>query len=145
MWNNLPLVLAQSDPAPNVNPAVNPSPSNTNTTSTTEQSPNPATQTDGKANTEDPSPWGFMMPIVLMIVLMYLLLFLPQRKERKRRDSMIGELQKTDKVQTIGGLIGTVVEVRDHEVLLKIDENNNTKIHVTKGAIQAVINKKDKD
>lgn len=145
MWNQYPLVLAQSDPAPNVNsaPKTNSNPA-VNETGTTQKTENPS---NGTTNPIDPatqsSPWSFAWPLVLMIVLMYLLLFLPQRKERKRRDEMITSLKKSDKVQTIGGIIGTVVEVREHEVVIKVDEKTNTKMHMTPGAIQAVVNTKD--
>jgi preprotein translocase YajC subunit len=52
---------------------------------------------------------------------------------------MIQSLEKNTKVRTIGGIIGTIVEVRENEVVLKIDENNNTKIKIIKGAIATTI------
>ena len=47
-------------------------------------------------------------------------------------------LKKNDKVCTIGGIYGTVIEVRDKEIVIKIDESNNTKMKVTPGAIRNV-------
>jgi preprotein translocase YajC subunit len=51
-------------------------------------------------------------------------------------------LKKNDRVQTIGGILGTVLEVSDTEVVLKIDEANNTKIRVLPSAVSKVIEQK---
>ena len=48
---------------------------------------------------------------------------------------MVQTLAKNDKVRTIGGIIGTVVDVKGDEVVLKIDESNNTKIRLSASAI----------
>lgn len=48
---------------------------------------------------------------------------------------MVQSLQKNDRVRTIGGIIGTVVDVKGEEVTLKVDESNNTKIKVILSAI----------
>jgi len=77
----------------------------------------------------------FWIFIILMFVLMYLMLFRGPQKEKKERKRMIQSLQKNDKVQTIGGIIGVVVDVKDDEITLKIDESNNTKIKVIPSAI----------
>lgn len=73
--------------------------------------------------------------LALMFVVMYLLLFRGPRKKQQQHTRMVKSLQKNDKVQTIGGIIGTVVDVRDDEITLKIDESNNTKIRVVSSAI----------
>ncbi len=71
----------------------------------------------------------------LMFVLMYLILFRGPRKKQQQHKQMMAALGKNDKVQTIGGIIGTVVDVKDDEVTLKIDESNNTKMKVIRSAI----------
>ena len=52
---------------------------------------------------------------------------------------MVKALQKNDKVKTIGGIIGTIIDIKDDVITLKIDESNNTKIKVTVGAISGNI------
>jgi preprotein translocase subunit YajC len=52
---------------------------------------------------------------------------------------MVQSLQKNDRVRTIGGIFGTVIDVRDDVITLKVDESNNTKIKVTSGAISSVL------
>ena len=60
-----------------------------------------------------------------------------QRPQKKRAGTpqMIQSLKKNDKVRTIGGIIGVIVDVKDDEITLKIDESNNTKIKVIPSAI----------
>ena len=48
---------------------------------------------------------------------------------------MIQSLKKNDRVRTIGGIIGTIIDIKDDEITLKVDESNNTKIKVVPGAI----------
>lgn len=54
---------------------------------------------------------------------------------------MVQTLSKNDKVRTIGGIIGTVVDVKGDEVTLKVDESNNTKIKVASSAISRNMSK----
>jgi preprotein translocase subunit YajC len=66
---------------------------------------------------------------------MYFMLFRGPRKQQQQQRQMVQTLKKNDRVRTIGGIIGTVVEVRGDEVHLKVDEANNTKIWVSTSAI----------
>jgi preprotein translocase subunit YajC len=85
--------------------------------------------------------YGNLIFLALMFVVMYLLLFRGPRKKQQEHLRMVKSLQKNDKVQTIGGVIGVVVDVRDDEITLKVDENNNTKIKVIPSAIGRNITK----
>jgi preprotein translocase subunit YajC len=73
--------------------------------------------------------------MALMFVMMYFILFRGPRKKQQQHKQMVQALAKNDKVRTIGGIIGTVVDVKGDEVTLKIDESNNTKIRITASAI----------
>ena len=89
--------------------------------------------------TSQGSPLGSMLvPLVLMGFVFYFLMLRPQSKERKKRAEMIAAIKKNDRVVTVGGILGTVVSVKDNEVTLKVDESNNTKITFTKSSIQQV-------
>lgn len=72
--------------------------------------------------------------IAAIFVMMFLVLRGP-RKEQKQREKMVKALKKNDKIRTIGGIIGTVVDVKDDEIVLKVDESNNTKIRIVPSAI----------
>jgi preprotein translocase subunit YajC len=77
----------------------------------------------------------------LMLVLFYLLLFRGPRKKQQEQKKMVQSLEKNDKVRTIGGIIGTVVDINDDVITLKVDESNNTKIKVISSAIGANLSK----
>lgn len=80
------------------------------------------------------------LPLLLMLgVLAYLMVFRPENQRRSQHETMLGGLKKNDRVETIGGIIGTIVSVnRDQdEVVLKVDESNNTRLRVRCSAIRA--------
>ena len=89
---------------------------------------------------ENPGFFDGPMPmiIMLMVVMWFFLIRGPQKKQKKHRE-MLDAVQKNARVQTIGGILGTVVEVRDQEVVIKVDESNNTKMHFARSAIGKVI------
>ena len=82
-----------------------------------------------------PSPYYQLIFIGLIFLVMYLILFREPRKKQKQHQQMVQSLKKNDKVRTIGGILGTVVDVKDDEIILKVDESNNTKIRVAASAI----------
>ncbi len=79
--------------------------------------------------------YGNLIFLGVMFLLMYMILFRGPRKKQQQQKQMIQSLTKNDKVQTIGGIIGTVVDIKDNEVTLKVDESNNTKIKILRSAI----------
>jgi len=82
-----------------------------------------------------PSGYSHLLLIGLMFVLLYFILFRGPQKQKQQHKKMVQSLEKNDKVRTIGGIIGTVVDIKGDEVTLKVDENNNTKIKVIASAI----------
>jgi preprotein translocase subunit YajC len=113
-----------------------------------------ATPTPGTTSAADPSkpatgarpgpaPQGpdqyFFLFMILMLVVFWFVAMGGQRREKKKKQEMLSSLKKGDKVQTIGGIIGSVVEVRDHYVVLKVDESNNTRLKLTRNAIHGVM------
>ncbi len=78
---------------------------------------------------------GGLIFIILMVVVMYFFLLRGPRKKQQEHRQMVQSLKKNDKVRTIGGIIGTIVDIKDDEITLKIDEANNTKIKVIPSAI----------
>ncbi|MHC4159245.1 MAG: preprotein translocase subunit YajC [Planctomycetota bacterium] len=94
------------------------------------------------AGREGPKP--FIQPwllLALMFVLFYFILFRGPRKKQQQHKQMVQSLQKNDKVRTIGGVLGTVVGIKDDEITLKVDESNNTKIKVASSAIGKILSK----
>jgi preprotein translocase subunit YajC len=73
--------------------------------------------------------------IVLIFVVMYFVLLRGPKKRQQEHKQMVQTLKKNDKVRTVGGIIGTVVDIKEDEIILKVDESNNTKIRVVPSAI----------
>lgn len=61
------------------------------------------------------------------------------RREKKKYEEMMASIKKNDQVRTAGGIIGSVVEVKPDVVVIKVDENSNTKITVARAKIEAVM------
>lgn len=104
-------------------------PTITNTTGT----PTPSTRPEAPI-------WASpMVPLILIALIFYLFIFRSKRKDDRKRKGMLSELKKGDRVQTIGGIMGTVVEARDTDILVKVDESSNTKIRFSRSAIHRVV------
>ena len=95
------------------------------------------TGTGGEASTD--GFWGVMFPILLAMIVFYFFLFRGQRKDRKKHADMLANLKRNDRVETIGGVLGTVVDARETEVVIKVDETNNVKLRFNRGAIKNIL------
>lgn len=124
------LVQASGGEAPS---GVSTEPISTEETATTTVAADP--NASGQVTRQKPAFNSQLLFIGLMVVVMYLLLFRGPRKKQQKHKQMVQTLQKNDKIRTIGGIIGTIVEVKDDEITLKIDESNNTKIKIAISAV----------
>jgi len=77
-----------------------------------------------------------LLPIILIFVIFYFLLIKPQKKTQDEHKKMIAALKKNDEVITSGGIHGTIVNVKETTVTLKIDDN--VKVEVQKGSISSM-------
>lgn len=74
-----------------------------------------------------------LIMVAPILIIWYLLVIGPQQKERKKHDEMVKSLAKNDEVVTTGGIHGTVVNVKETSVVLRVDDN--AKMEVDKYAI----------
>lgn len=74
-----------------------------------------------------------MFPLVIIFVIFYFLIIRPQKGKEKEHQKMLGNLNKNDEVVTSGGIHGTVINVKDKSVILRVDEN--VKIEIEKNCI----------
>ena len=84
------------------------------------------------------NPMTFLLP-VMAIVLFFMIFSNPAKRERKKREALLATMKKGDRIQTIGGLLGAVVEIRDNEVVV---ESAGTRLKFAKSAIQTVLEDK---
>jgi preprotein translocase subunit YajC len=107
------------------------------------QAAGPTTAPASQPGAQPPALFQFlsspMMPLLLAIAVLYIFMFRNKGNEKKQREQMLSALKRGDRVQTIGGVLGTVVEAREADVLLKVDESSNTKIRFARSAIHRVI------
>ncbi len=79
------------------------------------------------------SPLMSLMPLALIFVIFYFLLIRPQKKTQQEHKKMVEELKKNDEVVTTGGIHGTIVNLQNDLITLRVDEN--VRIKVQKGHI----------
>ena len=77
--------------------------------------------------------WTMWIMLALIFVVMWFFMIRPQKKQQKELQNFRDSLAKGDKVVTIGGIFGTIVEVKDDTVLMEVD--NGVKIRVSKQAL----------
>ncbi|MBO4264089.1 MAG: preprotein translocase subunit YajC [Bacteroidales bacterium] len=77
---------------------------------------------------------SFWIMIILLFGVMYFFMIRPQRKQQKELEKFRSELKKGDKVVTAGGIYGTIAEIQERTVLLKVD--GEVKLRVDKASLQ---------
>jgi len=82
-----------------------------------------------------------LLPFALIAVLFYYMLIRPQRREQRKRQDMLSTIKKNDRVVTVGGIYGVVMNVHREadEVTLRVDETTNTKLRMTFSSIARVV------
>ena len=89
-----------------------------------------------------PSPIAGFVPILLIFAIFYFLLIRPQQKQQRKHQELLGQLKKNDEVVTSGGIHGTIVNVDEQTVTLRVDDN--TRIKFQKSTISHVKKKSEK-
>jgi preprotein translocase subunit YajC len=72
-------------------------------------------------------------PLVAMVIAFYFFLYRPQRAEQKRRDDMLATLHKGNKIVTVGGIYGEILEIKNNVIDLKIADK--VVVKVTRSAV----------
>ncbi len=84
-----------------------------------------------------PAPRGnlvtALLPFILVFVIFYLLIIMPQRKKQKKHQDMVDDLKPGDRIITTGGIFGTIMGVQPDRIELKVSAN--VKIDITKSAV----------
>lgn len=103
--------------------------------------PSQGSPAPGTGQQPQSSPFGGGMLWILLgaMVLIVVMSSMSGRKQEKQRRAMLSTLKRSDRVQTLGGIIGTVVDLTDQEMTLRVDEASNTKIRFARSAVQQII------
>jgi len=86
-------------------------------------------------------PGGFFWILIPMMLVILVLPMITGRKERKKREAMLASIANRDRVQTIGGIIGVVTEVKSDQVTLRVDESSGTKLTFARNAVSEILEK----
>jgi preprotein translocase subunit YajC len=80
---------------------------------------------------------SFLLPLVLIFGVFYLFIYRPQKKREEEHEEMVSNLEKGDKIVTIGGIHGTIRRIDEDTVLAQVD-SSGTKLRIDKQAISSV-------
>jgi preprotein translocase subunit YajC len=81
-----------------------------------------------------------LIPMLMVFVLFYFLIIIPQRKRQRAIDQMLNDLKPGDKVVTGGGIYGTIVSLNDDKrrLVLKISENPVVRIEIARSSVSGL-------
>ncbi len=85
------------------------------------------------AATGQSNPIMGMLPIAIIFIIFYFLMIRPQKKQQQEHGKMLEALAKNDEVVTSGGIYGTIVNIQNDIITLRVDDN--ARIKVQKGSI----------
>jgi len=99
-----------------------------------------------QAAERNPSSSMFLMPLIIIGMLYYVMVVRPEHRQRTEHTTQLSELKQNDRVITAGGIHGVVVNANanDPDIVIKIDENNNTKIRIQRSSVSRIVTDKDK-
>lgn len=80
---------------------------------------------------------GFFVPFIFIFVIMYFVLFRPQKKRQQEQQRLIASLKTGDQVVTNAGIHGLIANVKETTVMLKVADN--VKLEMEKSAITTVL------
>ena len=81
---------------------------------------------------------GMLVPMLLVFVLFYFLIIMPQRKRQRAVDEMLNNLKPGDKIVTSGGLYGQIVSVREDKRTVQLKVAENVRLEVARTAISGM-------
>ena len=77
-----------------------------------------------------------MILLVAMIAVFYFLIIRPENKRKKQAETMRNSLKKGERITTIGGMVGRIVQVNDTTVVFETSEDR-VRVEITKWGIQS--------
>lgn len=82
------------------------------------------------------NPWVQMIPFVFVFMIFYMLVIRPERQKQKEHKDRIAAVKKNDQIVTTGGIHGTVVNVKETTLIVRVDDG--VKLEIEKDAVTTV-------
>ncbi|MCL1858463.1 MAG: preprotein translocase subunit YajC [Oscillospiraceae bacterium] len=102
---------------------------------------------EGATEAAEAGGLSFLNPIIMIALfglLMYFMLYRPQKKQEKAVNEMRSSLQVGDEVSTNGGILGKIVQIKDNFIIIETG-NDRTKLKIAKWSIRAVEHREEED
>ena len=80
---------------------------------------------------------GTMFPLIIMFALMYFMMIRPEKKRKKKEKAMLDALKRGDRICTIGGIYGTIMDIKDDTITLAVGRDNMSMV-ITRWAVRSV-------
>lgn len=80
-----------------------------------------------------------LIPMLAVLVIFYLMVFIPDSRRKKKYNNMLNELKVNDEIVTRGGIMGKIVNLQDDFIILQTGPEK-IKIKIVKSAISSIIN-----
>ena len=87
---------------------------------------------------------GILPMIVIFGLLMYFMLYRPQKKQQKAAEDMRSSLQIGDEISTTSGILGKIIQIKDDFLIIETG-NDKTKLKIAKWAIRAVEHREEEE
>ena len=78
------------------------------------------------------------IPVLLIFLIFYLLLFLPMQRQKKQLADMLAGLKNGDTVVTNGGIIGSIQTIHDDDTLILRVKPDNVKLQIARSAVASL-------
>jgi preprotein translocase subunit YajC len=85
---------------------------------------------------------GMLVPMLLIMAIFYFMMIRPQQRKEKERRAMLEAVKSGDRVVFGGGMIGTVTNLKDQTLIVKIADS--VKVEVLRGSVTRVVEKDEK-
>lgn len=82
--------------------------------------------------------FSFLLPVVIVLVLFYIIMVLPQKRENQKRAEMLKTMEVGDVVVTTCGFYGVLLDITEEDVIVEFGSNKNCRIPMKKSAIAEV-------
>ncbi|KYH36028.1 preprotein translocase subunit YajC [Clostridium tepidiprofundi DSM 19306] len=82
--------------------------------------------------------WASMIPIIVILVLFYLIIFIPESRRKKKYNQMLNDLKVNDEIMTKGGIMGKIINIKDDYIILESGPDR-ARIKLSKNGISTVL------
>ncbi|MCR4425882.1 MAG: preprotein translocase subunit YajC [Firmicutes bacterium] len=90
------------------------------------------------------SLFSALLPFVILLVVFYFMLIRPQQAQKKKREQMLAGLRKGNRIITIGGIHGEILDIKDDVMTVNIsDQPDKVVVRFSRWAVQEVLGKEN--